>query len=81
MPRPIAAGAAVALQLLRDAARTVALPSGDEPIVIVDYGSSQGFNPIAPVRAAIESLRARRGGQADTRLPRRLAAQRLQRSV
>src|SRR5271165_5529408 len=60
---PQAAGAAVALQLLRDAGRTVALPSGDEPIVIVDYGSSQGFNSIAPLRTAIESLRERAGAE------------------
>jgi hypothetical protein len=56
---PQAAGAAVALRLLQDAARTIALPSGDEPIAIVDYGSSPGFNSIAPMRAAIESLRTR----------------------
>jgi hypothetical protein len=60
---PQAAGAAIALQLLREAARTVAPPSGNEPIVIVDYGSSQGFNSIAPVRAAIESLRGRVGAE------------------
>jgi hypothetical protein len=79
---PQAAGAAVALRLLQDAARTIALPSGDEPIAVVDYGSSQGFNSIAPMRAAIESLRTRSEvGKTDTRLSRRLAAQRLQRSV
>jgi hypothetical protein len=32
---------------------------GDEPVVIADYGSSQGKNSLAPVRAAIRGLRTR----------------------
>src|SRR5271165_3901215 len=34
---------------------------GEEPILIVDYGSSQGRNSMAPMRVAIEAVRARSG--------------------
>src|SRR3546814_6374884 len=34
---------------------------GDRPLVIVDYGCSQGRNSMAPMRAAIEALRVRTG--------------------
>jgi hypothetical protein len=34
---------------------------GEGPIVIADYGSSQGRNSMAPIRIAIEELRARAG--------------------
>jgi hypothetical protein len=37
----------------------IALDSGDHPIVIADYGSSQGKNSLAPMRAAIAALRRR----------------------
>lgn len=33
------------------------------PLVIVDYGSSQGRNSMTPIRSAIEILRARRGSE------------------
>jgi SAM dependent carboxyl methyltransferase len=39
----------------------VALDHGDQPIVIADYGSSQGKNSLAPMRIAIEILRSRVG--------------------
>jgi hypothetical protein len=58
-----ASGGALALPLLEEAARQISLDSSDRPIVIVDYGSSQGKNSLAPMRAAIAVLRARVGAQ------------------
>jgi hypothetical protein len=52
-------GAALALPLLERAIREVELDSGDEPIVIADYGSSQGKNSLAPMQVAISGLRKR----------------------
>ncbi|SFJ10992.1 SAM dependent carboxyl methyltransferase [Phyllobacterium sp. CL33Tsu] len=54
-----AAGNAAALALWQLAANSVAF--GDEPLVIVDYGSSQGKNSMDPVAIAIQALRARAG--------------------
>jgi SAM dependent carboxyl methyltransferase len=54
-----AAGGTLALPLLEKAARELALDPGDAPIVIADYGSSQGKNSLAPMRAAIAALRGR----------------------
>lgn len=53
-------GAALAIPHL---ARVIdEVPYGpDEPIVIVDYGSSQGRNSLGPVRSAIGAIRARTG--------------------
>jgi hypothetical protein len=56
-----AGGNAVALLHLAEATRKVELESGQEPIVIVDYGSSQGKNSLGPMRTAIETLRSRLG--------------------
>ena len=53
-------GAALALPLLQKAIRNVDL-SGDGPIVIADYGSSQGKNSLLPMRNAIAGLRKRAG--------------------
>jgi len=39
----------------------VALASPPEPIVIADYGASEGRNSLAPMRAAIGALRKRVG--------------------
>lgn len=47
------------MPLLEQAAREVALPDPDAPIVIADYGSSEGRNSLAPIAAAIQILRAR----------------------
>src|SRR5215469_9632373 len=58
-----ASGSALALPLLEEAARQISLDSSDRPIVIADYGSSQGKNSLAPMRAAIAVLRARVGTQ------------------
>jgi hypothetical protein len=52
-------GAALALPLLEKAIREVELDPGDEPIVIADYGSSQGKNSLAPMQIAISGLRKR----------------------
>ena len=56
-----AAGGALALPLLERAAQLIDLDKGDRPIVIADYGSSEGKNSLAPMRAAIAVLRARVG--------------------
>lgn len=56
-----AAGLSPAVPMLVRAAREVSLPDGRLPIVIADYGSSQGHNSLAPVAAAIDVLRERAG--------------------
>jgi hypothetical protein len=49
------------LPLLERAAREAALPPASEPIVIADYGSSEGRNSLPPMRLAIRELRRRDG--------------------
>jgi hypothetical protein len=56
-----AAGARLAIPFLEKALREVSLDPADLPIVIADYGSSQGKNSLAPLRIAIENLRPRLG--------------------
>jgi hypothetical protein len=56
-----ASGASPALPLLEDAAREVAVPAGEGPVVIVDYGCSEGRNSLLPMAAAIGALRRRIG--------------------
>ena len=56
-----AGGSASALPCWERAVGRVALDHGDQPIVIADYGSSQGKNSLAPMRIAIEILRSRVG--------------------
>ena len=56
-----AGGAALAVPLLEKAVRNMAVDRGDQPIVIADYGSSQGKNSMAPMQVAIRNLRQRRG--------------------
>jgi hypothetical protein len=56
-----AAGSSPALPMLERAAKSVTLPAGSQPIVIADYGSSQGHNSLVPIAAAIEVLRERCG--------------------
>lgn len=53
-----AGGAALALPYLETAAREVAL-GDDNPVIIADYGSSQGKNSLAPISSAIQNLRSR----------------------
>ena len=47
--------------MLAEAARAVPLAPAPEPVVIADYGCSQGHNSLAPVAAAIGALRERIG--------------------
>jgi hypothetical protein len=58
-----AGGGNLALPYLDEAARSFPLPPGSCPIVIADYGSSQGKNSLAPIRAAIQCLRKRIGNE------------------
>ena len=54
-------GAALALPLLERAIREVELDRDDAPVVIADYGSSQGKNSMAPMQVAVKGLRVRVG--------------------
>ena len=56
-----AAGSSTAVPLLERAAREVDLPLPPEPVVIVDYGCSEGRNSLVPVGAAIRVMRDRIG--------------------
>jgi hypothetical protein len=56
-----AGGSALVVPLLEEAARKVELGGRNEPIVIADYGSSQGKNSLGPMQAAIRVLRERAG--------------------
>jgi hypothetical protein len=56
-----AAGLSPALPLLEQAARTVPFSAGQQPVVIVDYGSSEGHNSLGPMGVAIGALRDRVG--------------------
>ncbi|HEV2362808.1 MAG TPA: hypothetical protein VGS12_01280 [Caulobacteraceae bacterium] len=53
------AGAVAVTTLLKAAAGEVALGPDERPIVLVDYGASQGRNSLAPLGAAIDVLRSR----------------------
>jgi hypothetical protein len=56
-----AGGAILALPFLEQAIKNLTLESGEQPVVVADYGSSQGKNSLAPMRAAIKALRTRLG--------------------
>ena len=57
-----AAGIELALPLLEEAARTVPVGGAHgEPLVVADYGASQGRNSMRPMGLAIDALRARVG--------------------
>ena len=56
-----AGGGNLALPYLEEAARYLVLPPATDPIVIADYGSSQGKNSLTPMRTAIRCLRTRVG--------------------
>src|SRR6516162_369703 len=56
-----AAGDVLALPLLEQAPLLINVDTGDRPIVIADYGSSEGKNSLTPMRTAIAVLRARAG--------------------
>jgi hypothetical protein len=61
--RQQAAGGVLAVPLLEQAARLVDLRADDTPLLIADYGSSQGGNSMPPIRAAISVLRQRVGAE------------------
>ncbi len=54
-----ASGAAFALPLLIEAANAIPLDGSSSPIVVADYGSSEGRNSIAVFKAVLPHLRAR----------------------
>jgi hypothetical protein len=54
-------GSVLGIPVFEQAARKVSLDPVDRPVVIADYGSSQGKNSLAPIRAALGSLRTRIG--------------------
>lgn len=56
-----ASGASPALPLLVEAARSVTLDAGEAPVVIADYGASEGRNSLVPISAALGVLRERIG--------------------
>lgn len=53
--------AAAGLALITQAAREIPLPD-DRPLVIADYGSSEGKNSLPPLRSALDQLTSREGG-------------------
>jgi SAM dependent carboxyl methyltransferase len=56
-----AGAAALATPLLEKALREVSLGAEEQPVLIADYGSSQGKNSLGPMRVATQNLRARIG--------------------
>jgi hypothetical protein len=56
-----AAGLSPAVPLLERAAHAISLPQAPAPIVIADYGASEGRNSLAPIAVAIACLRNRVG--------------------
>jgi len=56
-----AAALSPAVLMLEGAAKMVTLPPDSQPIVIADYGSSQGRNSLVPLQTAIRALRERVG--------------------
>ena len=56
-----AAGSSPALPLLQAAAGRVPLGSPDRPLLIADYGASEGRNSLGPIGTAIAALRSRVG--------------------
>jgi hypothetical protein len=56
-----AGGAALAVRLLEKAVQTVGLDGSGQPVVIAEYGSSQGKNSLVPMQIAIRNLRQRVG--------------------
>jgi hypothetical protein len=56
-----AAGTAAALPHWEEAVMRIPLGNAHRPVVIADYGSSQGKNSCVPLRIAIRALRSRLG--------------------
>ena len=59
--RQPAEGAALALPHLERAVETMEFDHADRPIIVADYGSSQGKNSLAPMNLAVSALRRRLG--------------------
>lgn len=58
-----AAGSSPAVPMLVEAAGLVPLPDAALPLVIADYGVSEGRNSMLPMRLALAALRARAGAE------------------
>jgi hypothetical protein len=56
-----AAGCSLAVPLMIQAASETGIDLGVHPVVIADYGSSQGKNSLTPIRATINVLKSRIG--------------------
>ena len=56
-----ASGASPAVPLFEHAAAVVPLPEAPEPVVIADFGSSEGHNSLVPLASAIRIVRDRAG--------------------
>jgi hypothetical protein len=56
-----AGGGGIALPFLEQAVQSITLDASDEPVIVADYGSSQGKNSLAPMRTAIKAFRTRVG--------------------
>src|SRR5215469_6692787 len=52
-------GAIMALPLLEKAIKSVELDPGDGPVMVADYGSSQGKNSMVPMQVVVKGLRMR----------------------
>ena len=58
---PQDAGAALAIPFLQRAVEKIALEPGEQPVIVADYGSSQGKNSLAAMGSAVRNLRPRLG--------------------
>ena len=58
---PQGAGAALATPSLQRAVEKIALEPGEQPVIVADYGSSQGKNSLVPMGSAVRNLRLRLG--------------------
>jgi hypothetical protein len=56
-----AGGMSLALPRFQEAVQKVEFDRDEQPVVVDDYGSSQGKNSLAPMRVAIRTLRERLG--------------------
>jgi hypothetical protein len=54
-----AAAAELGLAALREAAAVVPIPTPPQPLIVADYGCSQGQNSLVPMGAAVAGLRQR----------------------
>jgi hypothetical protein len=58
-----AAGLLPAVALFERAAKAAALDASRQPVVIADYGASQGHNSLLPISVAIDAVRERAGSE------------------